>query len=327
MGGDYGVAPIIEGFIEAYEQRADEFEPVFVGDEDLIKSHLPSKYAKFRIVHTKEFIAMDSSATDALKKKESSIYKAIALHKENKDGNREVDGVISAGHSGATMSLATLRIGRIKGVKRPALVSLFPSTKEGATTLVLDLGANVDCKSEHLYQFAFFGKAYAQNVSKISDIKVGLLSNGEEDSKGNELSKEAFGLLKNEDFFIGNVEGGDIYNGSVDVIVCDGFTGNLVLKASEGAAKAIGIILKREIYRNGLFAKIGALLMKPALNTLKKTVDYAERGGAPLLGINGCVIISHGKSNANAIKNAIFQAVDFASSNTNNDILEGLGKR
>lgn len=321
MGGDDGVSPLINGFIQAYKERPNEFEPIFVGDENLIKKELPKEYLKFKIVHTPNFISMSDSATSALKQKDSSIYKAMELHK-----NKEAGAVISAGHSGATMSLATLKIGRIKGVKRPSLSSLFPTTKEGKITLVLDLGANVDSKSEFLYQSAFFGKEYMHNVLGISDAKVGLLSNGEEESKGNELTKETFSLLKEEDFFIGNVEGNDIYNGSVDVVVCDGFTGNLVLKASEGAATAIKQILKESIYKEGIFAKIGALLMKGALNRLKKKVDWAERGGAPLLGINGCVIISHGKSNAKAIKNAIFQAIDFANSDTNENIYKSLNK-
>ncbi len=321
MGGDDGVSPLIEGFIKAYKERSNDFEPIFVGDETLIKKELPKEYHKFQILHTDKFISMSDTATSALKEKDSSIYKAMELHR-----NKEANAVISAGHSGATMSLATLRIGRIKGVKRPALSSLFPTTKEGKITLVLDLGANVDSKSDFLYQSAFFGKEYMSNVLGIKDTKVGLLSNGEEESKGNELTKETFKLLKEEDFFIGNVEGNDIYNGSVDVVVCDGFTGNLVLKASEGAATAIKTILKDSIYEEGIFAKIGALLMKGALSKLKKKIDYAERGGAPLLGINGCVIISHGKSNSKAIKNAIFQAIDFANSNTNENIFKSINE-
>ena len=321
MGGDDGISPLIEGFIDAYKERSNDFEPIFVGDETLIKKELPKEYHKFQILHTDKFISMSDSATSALKHKESSIYKAMDLHR-----SKEADAVVSAGHSGATMSLATLRIGRIKGVKRPALSSLFPTTKDDKITLVLDLGANVDSKSEFLYQSAFFGKEYMSNVLGINNTKVGLLSNGEEESKGNELTKETFKLLKEEDFFIGNVEGNDIYNGSVDVVVCDGFTGNLVLKASEGAATAIKTILKDAIYSEGIFAKIGALLMKGALSKLKKKVDYAERGGAPLLGINGCVIISHGKSNSKAIKNAIFQAIDFANSKTNENIFKSLNK-
>jgi len=321
MGGDDGVEPLIKGFEEAYKLRGHEFEPVFVGDEKLINSHLSDKYKKFQILHTAEFIAMSDNATDSLRKKNSSIYKAINLHKL-----KEVDGVISAGHSGATMSLATLRIGRIKGVIRPALAVFFPNTKKDGKTLVLDLGANTDCKSEHLYQFALMGKEYMKDVYKNENPKVGLLSNGEEESKGNEVTKQAFDLLKGNDFFKGNVEGSDLFNGSIDVVVCDGFIGNLVLKTSEGVSSAIKSMIKSAIMNRGILSKLGALLMRNVFKDLKKRTDYAEYGGAPLLGINGCVIVSHGKSNAKAIKNAIFQAIDFNKSEVNHHILNSFNK-
>jgi len=228
-----------------------------------------------------------------------------------------------AGHSGATMSLATLRIGRIKGIKRPAIVTFMPTIKK-QYSLLLDVGANVDCDAHNLYQFALMGTVYAKVVLNKNEPKIGLLSNGEEKSKGNSLTKEAFSLLENLDNFIGNVEGGDIFKGEVDVIVTDGFIGNIVLKTSEGAAFAISFLIKDEIIKSGLLQKIGALLLKPVFKGLKKATDYAEYGGAPLLGVNGCVIISHGKSNSKAIKNAIFQAIKYIENDVTNKIKESL---
>ena len=257
---------------------------------------------------------MSDSATDALKRKESSIYKAVELVRDGK-----ADGVVSAGHSGATMALATLRIGRLPHISKPALAALMP-TDIGKKTLVLDVGAVVECKAQNLYEFGAMGEAYAQEVLGIPNPRMGLLSNGSEDSKGNELTKEAFGMLTAIDNFQGNVEGRDIFNGKIDVVVTDGFTGNILLKTSEGVVSAIFSLMKQHIQRS-LPAKVGALLMKKKVfSHLKKEVDYAEYGGAPLLGIDGCTIISHGSSNSKAIKNAIFQAVSYARSDVNKQI-------
>ena len=317
MGGDFGPTPIIEGVVKALKEK--EFTPYLVGKEDELKKILPKKYHKrVRFINSEDVIKMEESATEALKRKESSIYKSIELLKSN-----EVNGVVSAGHSGATMSLATLRIGRIKGIKRPAIVTFMPTIKKNYS-LLLDVGANVDCDAYNLYQFALMGKVYAKVVLNKNEPKIGLLSNGEEKSKGNNLTKEAFNLLENLDNFIGNVEGGDIFKGKVDVIVTDGFIGNIVLKASEGAAFAISSLIKDEIIKSGLLQKIGALLLKPVFKGLKKATDYAEYGGAPLLGVNGCVIISHGKSNSKAIKNAIFQAIKYIENDVTNKIKESL---
>ncbi|MBN2824801.1 MAG: phosphate acyltransferase PlsX, partial [Campylobacterales bacterium] len=215
-----------------------------------------------------------------------------------------------------TMTLATLRIGRLKNVSKPALATLMPNINE-SKTLVLDVGAVVDCKPQNLYEFGVMGQAYAQQILKLHKPRVGLLANGEEDSKGNELTKASFGLLKEIEGFVGNVEGRDIFNGTVDVVVCDGFTGNILLKTSEGVVSTIFTMMKSSI-KKSIPAKIGALLMKKGVfGTLKKKVDYAEYGGAPLLGVNGCAIVSHGSSNAKAIKNAIFQAITFSNSNVN----------
>ena len=316
MGGDFGADPIISGVIDALKET--EFKAVLVGDSNVIKPLIPQSYLKnIEFLDASEVISMADSATDALKRKDSTIYKAIELLK-----NKEVDAVVSAGHSGATMSLATLRIGRLKNISRPAIATLMPNSKESAT-LVLDVGANVDCKSEHLFQFAIMGEAYAKEILGRKEPKVGLLSNGEEESKGNEVSKEAFKLVSRLDSFVGNAEGNQIFDGSIDVMVCDGFMGNILLKTSEGVADAIGKIIKKQIKKSPL-AIAGSVLMRKVFKTLKKQVSYDEYGGAPLLGVNGCVIISHGKSNSKAIKNAIFQAIKFANSNINKVIEEEL---
>jgi len=309
MGGDFGPEPIVRGTIEAL--KAYRFEPILVGKKAEILPLIPGGFKdKILIVEADDVIAMSDAATDALKRKESSVYKAIELVR-----NGEAQGVVSAGHSGATMSVATLRLGRLKHVLRPALVTLMPNKKKRRTVL-LDVGANVDCKPEHLAQFAVMGSCYAHDMWKINIPTVGLLANGEEESKGNEVTKETFKKLKGMDGFVGNVEGRDIFNGTVDVVVCDGFIGNLVLKSSEGVASAITYLIKDYI-RKSPIAITGALLMRKVFKLLKKELDYAEVGGAPLIGIKGCTIVSHGKSNSKAIKNAIKQAIDFVDTGVN----------
>jgi len=315
MGGDFGPEPIIEGVVQALD--VEKFLPVLVGNKEEILSFLPPYYKnKVEIVEASDVISMSDQATNALKRKDSSIYKAVELVRE-----KEASAVVSAGHSGATMTLATLRIGRLPHISKPALATLMPSVTD-TKTLVLDVGAVTDCTPQNLYEFGAMGEAYAQKILGISSPKVGLLSNGSEDSKGNALTKEAFGLLKDLDGFVGNVEGRDIFNGSVNVVVCDGFTGNILLKTSEGVVSTIFTLMRQHI-RKSLPAKIGALMMKKKVfGNMKKQVDYAEYGGAPLLGINGCAIISHGSSNAKAIKNAIFQAIRYTESDVNTTIEE-----
>ena len=308
MGGDYGEKPIIEGLVQALREKP--FNAVLVGRRALLEPQIPQDLREFvSYEEASDVFRMEESATDALKHKESTIYKAIELVRDKK-----VQAIVSAGHSGATMSLATLRIGRIDNVLRPAIATLMPSVT--GITLVLDVGANTDCKSEYLFQFAIMGEAYAKEVMKIAKPRVALLSNGEEESKGNELTKEAHALLKKMPNFIGNGEGRDIFNGEVDVLVCDGFSGNLVLKATEGAVTAVFDLLKKHI-KSSFVAMLGVLFLKPVFRKLKKHIDWQEYGGAPLLGINGCVIISHGKSDGRAIKNAIFQALNFSESKIN----------
>jgi glycerol-3-phosphate acyltransferase PlsX len=316
MGGDFGPAPIIEGVIAALKQNR-HFIAILVGRKDELLPLIPQKFLnRVEIHHCTDVIDMHDSATDALKRKDSSAYQAIELVKNDK-----ADAYVSAGHSGASMSLATLRIGRIKGVSRPAIATLLP-TVNGAT-LVLDVGANVDCDANNLKQFAIMGQVYAEDVLDIDNPLTGLLSNGEEESKGNEVSKEAFKLLESLPNFIGNVEGSDIFNGSVDVVTCDGFIGNIMLKTAEGVADTIGKIIKNNL-RRSLVSIVGAVLMRKVFKRLKLKVDYAEYGGAPLIGVKAPVIIAHGKSNAKAIKNAIFQAITAADSDLNLHIEEKL---
>jgi len=317
MGGDFGPEPIIDGLIAALRIN-NNFTAIAVGNESELKALIPQQFEqRIQILHTDDVISMHDSATDALKRKESTIYKAIELVKLG-----EADAVVSAGHSGASMSLATLRIGRIKGVTRPAIATLMP-TSENQNTLVLDVGANVDCDAKNLFEFAIMGQAYAKDVLQLDDPIIGLLSNGEEESKGNEVTKEAYELISKIPNFAGNVEGTDIFKGTVDVVVCDGFIGNILLKTAEGVADTIGQILKKNLKRS-LISIAGAVLMRKVFKSLKVRVDYAEYGGAPLLGVKAPVIIAHGKSNPKAIKNAIFQAINAASSNLNEDIEQKL---
>ena len=316
MGGDFGPEPIAKGCIAALKKK--QFTPILVGKKSEILPLLQKRYRdKISLVSSDDVISMSDAATDAVKRKESTIYKAIDLVK-----NGEADGVVSAGHSGATMTLATLRLGRLKGIARPALITFMP-TKNGTRTSLLDVGANVDSKPEHLVQFAIMGGCYSENVMGVKNPRIGLLANGEEESKGNEVTKAAYKLLKGYEGFIGNVEGADIFNGSCDVVTCDGFIGNLVLKTSEGVASTISGLIKDYI-RKSPIAITGALLMRKVFKLLKKEIDYAEIGGAPLIGIKGCAIVSHGKSNAKAMENAIYQAISYVDTGVNEHILEKL---
>lgn len=312
MGGDFGPAPIVQGVVDALKEK--KFTPVLVGHQEEIHALLPKHLKdKIEIIQSNDVIDMSDSATEALKRKESSIYKAVELVK-----SKDCEAVVSAGHSGATMSLATLRIGRIKGVLRPPLATFMP-TKSGKRVLVMDVGANVDCDADHLYQFGIMGGAYAKQLLKVPNPSVGLLSNGEEDSKGNDITKQAFKKLKEYQDFTGNVEGNAVFSGDVDVVICDGFIGNILLKTSEGVASLMGSFIKKSAKKSPL-SLAGALMMKKVFNSLKKETDYAEYGGAPLIGLKGCAIISHGKSNAKAIKNAVFQAIRYVESGVNAEI-------
>lgn len=319
MGADSGVEPLIEGTIQALKSK--KFQPILIGEKALIEAKIPNRFkSKIQVLDAKDTVSMNDKIQEVLKNKETSIYKTIDLVR-----NGDADAAMSAGHSGVTMSLATLRLGRIKGINRPAIATLMPTVIKGQKSLLLDVGANVDSKPQNLFEFAIMGENYAKDVMGIENPKLGLLSIGEEDIKGNDVTKEAFGELQKLNSFIGNIEGNNIFDGSVDVIVCDGFIGNIVLKTSEGVAESITSILKQNIKRS-LFALLGAVLMKKVFKILKETVDYAEYGGAPLLGLKGSVIVAHGKSNAKAIKNAIFQTISFAESKTQEDIKDTLLK-
>lgn len=317
MGGDFGPKPIVSGVIEALKTRAD-FNVVLVGKGSEIRPLVPNELiSRVSFVESSEILEMSDHATDALKRKETSIYKAVELVRD-----KECHAIVSAGHSGATMSLATLRIGRISGVNRPAIATIMPTVNK-SRVLVLDVGANVDCKARNLYEFAIMGVAYAKEIMGIKNPRIGIISNGEEDSKGDEVTKEARELLRELQGFKGNAEGSDIFSGEFDVVVCDGFIGNIILKTAEGATSAMSKFIKQEI-TSSIISKIGAFILKPAFNRVRKYVDYDEYGGAPLLGVKDCVIISHGKSSPKAIKNAVFEALKFANSNIENIIEDRL---
>lgn len=308
MGGDHAPSVPVEGAVDALSENQD-IQIILVGIESEVKKELKSRrYPPGRITvhHAPQVVDMHESPTAALRrKKESSIRIGIDLVKT---GN--ADAFVSAGHSGAVMATSLFLLGASKGVDRPAIATLMPTIRD--RFLLLDVGANVDCKPEHLLQFALMGNTYCKLVLGRPHPKVALLSIGEEDSKGNELTKEAFKLLRDTSLnFIGNIEGKDIFKGKADVVVCDGFIGNVALKLSEGLAEAILKMLKREI-TDVTAGKIGYFMLKPAIKNFKKKTDYDEYGGAPLLGINGASFISHGRSSAKAIKNALLAAADFA---------------
>lgn len=305
MGADHGTDPIIDGIINALNSNeiSQNFSIIAIGDGALLESRL--KHPKVEIVHTDDYMRMNEPSASAVKRKNTSIYVGTEILK-----NGQASALISAGHSGATMSLATLKLGRINGVSRPAICTMMPTVK-GHPSLILDAGANTDCKPKFLVDFALMGYEYCKHFLGNHSPKVGILANGEEESKGNELTKEVFKLLKQYPFFVGNAEGSDIFKGEIDVIVCDGYSGNIALKASEGVASSIFKILKEEVQKS-ILSKIGALFMRQSFKAIKSKLDYAEYGGAPLLGIRGNVLISHGKSNKRAIESAIKQAVKIA---------------
>jgi phosphate acyltransferase len=308
MGGDYAPAVNIEGAVETVGSVSNA-DIILVGDEDLLAGELTRRrYPPHRISlrHASQAVGMDEAISVAIrKKKDSSIRKGIELVKTG-----EADAFVSAGHSGVVMATALLVLGTSNAVDRPAIATFMPTLRD--PLVLLDAGANMHCKPQNLLQFALMGSTYCKAILGRSNPRVALVSTGEEDSKGNELIRETFKLLRDADInFTGNVDGKDIFTGDSDVIVCDGFTGNVILKTSEGLADAIIRMLKREI-ANLPSGRIGYLLLKPALRNFKKKTDYDEYGGAPLLGINGTCIISHGRSTAKAIRNAIGVAADLA---------------
>ncbi|MDH4027759.1 MAG: phosphate acyltransferase PlsX [Nitrospirota bacterium] len=301
MGGDYAPATTVEGAIKALAENRD-LSIILVGDEPKILSEL-GKYdsagVRISIRHATQTVDMDESPLTALRrKKDSSLRVAIDLVKSG-----DADAMVSAGNSGVVMATALFVLGKLPGVERPAIATVMPGLKHHF--VLLDAGANVDCKPVHLYQFAIMGEAYARFILEVERPRTALLSIGEEDAKGNELTKEAFKLIKNSHInFAGNIEGQDIFSGEADVVVCDGFVGNITLKVSEGLAETIAKMLKNELLEKAAGAA-GQDFLKSAFQSFMKRTDYSEYGGAPLLGISRPCIISHGRSTSKAIKNAI----------------------
>ncbi len=323
MGGDAAPKSEVEGAIQAAASL--DVRIVLVGLEEVLRRELAlypeASRLPIQVRHASEFITMEDSAAKAVRtKKDSSIRVACRMLRDG-----EVHGVVSAGNTGAVMATAKTVLGMVRGVDRPALATPLPSLN-GSPVVVLDVGANVDSSAEMLAQFAVMGEIYSRVIFKNKRPRVGLLSIGEEEHKGNELTKAATPLMKTLPIhFIGNVEGRDIYSGIADVVVCDGFIGNVVLKVSEGLADMIRTML-REALTATVARKLGATLTRSAFAEFKKRVDYSEYGGVPLLGVKGVSIICHGRSNPNAIKNAIRVAAEFAHGKVNEKIEEELGQ-
>jgi glycerol-3-phosphate acyltransferase PlsX len=325
MGGDHAPATEVEGAIEAAQTLG--VGVILVGRAEMINAEL-DKYREqkgrhqgrvargnIEVVDAREVVTMDDPVASAVRRKRnSSIRVAAQLVRSG-----EAQALVSAGNTGAVMMTAKLVIGTLPEVDRPALAAVLPTLK-GTGTVILDVGANSECKPAHLYSFAVMGSLYSSVIVGARNPKVGLLSIGEEEIKGNDLTKESFKLLKKSGLnFIGNVEGRDMYTGDIDVIVCDGFTGNVALKVSEGVTETLLRLLKHELTAS-LQTKAGALLTRPAFQRFKQRVDYAEYGGAPLLGIKGITVICHGRSNTKAIRNAIAVARNYCVAGVNEKI-------
>ncbi|MFO0779245.1 MAG: phosphate acyltransferase PlsX [Nitrospira sp.] len=307
VGGDHGPAPCVEGALQAVKEC--DVEVILVGDEAILKQECQRQSGhdpRLSIRHASQVVEMhESPAAVARKKRDSSIWVATELVKSGEAG-----AVVSPGNTGASMVASFFVLGLIKGVERPAIATSLPTLSGEA--IMLDVGANVDCTAQHLEQFALMGNEYGKHLLGKPNPRVGLLSIGEEDSKGNEVTKEAFKLLKSSSMnFVGNVEGRDVYSGIADIVVCDGFIGNVALKISEGVAEMIKRLLLREISGH-FFGRLAYPLIAGPLANLKRKIDYAEFGGAPLLGVNGVTMICHGRSSAKAIKNAIRRAKGMA---------------
>jgi glycerol-3-phosphate acyltransferase PlsX len=334
MGSDRAPKPEIEGAIHA--ARNYDVRVLLVGPEDTIKAELERHPAASRlpieIVHASQVITMEDKAVQAVRsKRDSSMRVGLRMVREGRAA-----GFVTAGNTGAAMACAKMVLGALHGVDRPALAAVFP-TALGTAAILLDVGANVDCKPHNLEQFAVMGeiyfrsmfggkfenKAFARSMSGRRP-RVGLLSIGEEETKGNELTRESFQLLKRLPLnFVGNVEGRDLFNGNVDVIVADGFVGNVALKVSEGVANLVRTVLKESL-KATISRQVGYMLSRSAFSDFKKRIDHTEYGGAPLLGVKGVCIITHGSSNANAIKNAVRVAAEFSQRRINESIEQGL---
>jgi len=324
MGGDLAPASVVEGSIWAYQENHGNFEMVLVGDRVKICSELSRLKATdvpFAIHHASERINMEDEAVESLKKKDSSIAVGMRLQKEEK-----VHAFISGGNTGAVMTHALMTLGRLEGIHRPAIASFLPTEK--GIVVVLDAGANAECKAINLYQFGVMGSVCTSQVFKKPNPRIGLLSIGEESTKGNEVTLLAHKLLSEDGSlnFIGNVEGRDVLKGTCDVVVCDGFVGNIVLKFAESIDGFLTWLVKKRVKESLLF-RLGAFLVKVSIRDLRKVLDYTEYGGAPLLGVNGVCIICHGDSPPKAIKNALRLAADMVQEKVNQRIVNAFRER
>jgi len=321
MGGDHGPEELTRGAMLAVKQTG--LQVILVGNQQVLQAHVDrlrsgaSGESNLQIVNAAEVVEMGESPVDAIRrKKDASVLVAFDLVRRGL-----ADAAVSAGNSGATMAAAVRKLGRMEHVSRPGIASIFPTLKK--PVVMMDVGANVDCRPQHLFQFAVMASAFS-HIFDIDHPRIGILSIGEEVGKGNTLVKETYSRLAASALnFVGNVEGRDVFQGNVDVIVCDGFVGNICLKLSEGLAEAAMQMIKDEIMKSTA-AKIGYFLARPAFRAFARRVDYAEYGGAPLLGVNGVGIICHGKSSAEAIKNAIIEAAKMVEKQVNQRIATGL---
>jgi len=321
MGGDFGPPVVVPGAVNAARQNGMSL--LLVGDAAQIEaelSRLNTKGLSIEVVPASQVVAMDDKPSDTLRrKKDSSIHVACRLVKEGK-----ACGVVSAGNSGATLACGMFVLGRIQGVDRPALASILPT--EQKPMVLIDVGANVDAKPSHLFQFGLMADVLAKTVLGREKPRVGILSIGEEEGKGNIQVKGAYDIFRKSSLnFVGNVEGRDIFTGEVDVVVCDGFVGNVALKLSEGLASSMGRMLRSELTR-GILSKLGTVLAIGALKRFKQLTDYAEYGGAPLLGLTGIVIVCHGSSNTKAICSAVNMAGTFIENRASEHLISALSK-
>ncbi|MFN2228082.1 MAG: phosphate acyltransferase PlsX [Anaerolineae bacterium] len=322
MGGDHAPAVVVDGAVQAARDLG--LEVILVGRRPAIEAELGKHdWSGLHITlrHAGEVIAMDEHNPAAAVKaqKDSSMVVGMELVKRH-----EADAFVTAGHSGAALAAALFRLGRIRGIRRPALSTIFPSQTPQGHCFLLDIGANADCKPEYLVQFAMMGSVYAERVLNVPRPRVAIVSNGEEEGKGNDLVQETVPLLKASPLnFVGNAEGKDIPWGVADVVVTDGFTGNVIIKLSEGVSKMLMEIIKEELTGSSI-SKVGALLAKPAFDAVKRRLDYREYGGAPLLGIDGVVIVGHGRSDAWAMRNAIRMAAQAVENGVLEAIKQGM---
>jgi len=318
MGGDFGPSVVVPGTVMALAEFPGRFRVVLLGDNEEVQDELTRCKARdlpIELVHAPERVEMDEPPATVLRRKtNSSLAIATQMQKEGK-----LDGFFSAGSTGAVVAVSLLGLGRLERVSRPAIATIFPNKGHGC--VVLDVGATSDCKPQHLAQFATMGSCYAHDVLVLATPRVGLLSIGEEATKGNELTQETHGILSQHAHlnFIGNVEGRDILRGEVDVVVTDGFTGNVVLKLAESVVGTVMQNFRREMSRS-LRSRLGALMLKPAFERMKKAFDYAEYGGAPLLGVDGVIFIGHGRSTPRAIRSGVMMTAQFVERRVNEHI-------